>query len=423
MRSKRKIINHAFLLILMAISLPSLVLAQVQLRDIRHGEHSGYDRIVFDFSGPVYYRVITQAEDRKLYLEFHDCQADYFTNGHTQYINDRILRTFRVNKQAGNIISVRLDVVPEFEYRVFKMNRPWRLVIDISKKKTATAPSQAKPEKQPETKPLPPAASVTEQEPEVRKPEEPTVQYASQVIQPYQSTEFDSTLLQLKKQAKPMAAEDSVQDNEQSSILLPSFSTNNQQFFKIIMLTALILNCIVFIVYIAFFRKKKRVKKSKTKTEATAQTEIELEMTEAEEEELERNFQALINEHMETLEDKAPVREKEPVEPVFEPPVEMPAPKIEIRSGNRAISEYAQFQKPQPPPPIAQPQRNVRRSAVQLNEQVEELLQANFDIKSIARALNLGQDEVQMIINLQKRRNSVKPKKEEKTYSGFSFAY
>ena len=62
---------------------------------------------------------------------------------------------------------------------------------------------------------------------------------------------------------------------------------------------------------------------------------------------------------------------------------------------------------------------NVKQSIHYLTDQVERLLFYNYDIKTIAKEMNLGQDEIKMIINLNQKENKSGSKVKQKTTNRF----
>lgn len=404
---------------LIILSCPLAAVSQVQLQNIRFGQHSGYDRIVFDFSGPVEYNIVNQQEDRKIYLTFHDCVSGNFEDGFVKIINDNILNSVYLKKVAENDLIVRILVNPEYRYRFFKQEHPWRLVADIF---TVDSPAQNKAGPSAATfqgnlksqEEAPPAItnardSIFQVQDNLNQQEEeakPQYEFSKKVI----DKGIDSLAL-VSRAIQDPAATGKLKDK--SAAILPTSSEmiSGKFPFAMLIISAFIINCFLFIGYFAIVKKKKNNRQPEKFKKDTATIK-----TNAAKNHSEPDFKSLLRQKM----DIDLPGEKHSANNVDK--ISRPTSQIPVKQAQDIVKEYSRFQK-QAEACVRDENREHEYQSIPLRtERVEKLVQRNYDIKHIARELNLGQDEIKMIINLNKKKGSSRLPVKQKSLNRFAFA-
>ncbi|MBN2008093.1 hypothetical protein JW960_01970 [candidate division KSB1 bacterium] len=452
--------------------------AEARLQRIRLGVHDRYVRLVFDFDRPVPYNLDNRSDNNQLYVELANCTAPAIGDGYQSVSRNPVVNSMFVKRMNANKLLVRLECNSGFSYVVDELENPWRLVIDIIGR------SSQPPEKKPVNpyhrglellKQQNPDAAIRQFElAETNKSYRSLANYqlgliysnqgelikaldyfetvdsgssvakdARQQISRIQANILKEAEQELKQNSPPVPAKmknesikapESVEPGDNlvpEKSRSPENATSEPHSITKIFFMALIMNIIIFVIYITAsrgYRKKRAERKFKTKYKnVTATTRRPSSVT--------KNtpvFNALIRDEMQKqpekitrVRDAMPEIEKPalPVQEIIMP--SMPEPKTEFIS--EPEPEVVQFEITEQPVKKAEQvfYRNILRSTMEktdysepvskvpleeLMDQIEQLLAYNFDVKTIAKELNLGQDEIRMMINLRKTRKQAETK-------------
>ncbi len=108
-----------------------------QLTSIRYWSNPGYTRIVIDVSGEAKFSTNYLAAEPannippRLYVDLEKTGLDD-TLPETTIVDDGLLSRIRTGKPQGDTVRVVLDLHSVSDYKVFPLNDPWRIVIDVA---------------------------------------------------------------------------------------------------------------------------------------------------------------------------------------------------------------------------------------------------------------------------------------------------
>lgn len=118
----------------------------VELADIRSWSNPGYTRIVLDLSGPADFTANFLPGDAggglvpRLYVDIASAAMGTKV-GEETLIDDGLLRRIRTGRFARDTVRVVLDLHSFQDYKVFPLEDPFRIVIDVAGEGTAQAPA------------------------------------------------------------------------------------------------------------------------------------------------------------------------------------------------------------------------------------------------------------------------------------------
>ena len=382
--------------------------AAEQLLNIRHAEHQGSDRIIFDFTGPVYYKLTNQADAQTIVIKFHDCTSKKFRKGTVDRIKSNAVDAISVDKKSSNIVTVRVQARPGYQYKMDKQYRPWRLVLDVSRGQSAASGGKQKPIAVASAKKVNRKKSNSAQKAASKE----TVIPVAEADTLSQDDELAAAPVEtITPPEDPISAAPAQTEKAISELPVPQTQKKEGVSLSFLLTVAFGINSVLFVGYYVYVIKFKSGREAKKESESMATT------TAAKADPVPQiDFKSLIQQAMQSQPQATP-----PEEPVVAKiSVVEPAPKKPITSAVKAYSQFqaapAMVEREQIPAPG-------QNSIQQLATQVEKLLEYNYDIKSIARELNLGQDEVKMIINLRKKRDeAASPVQPSSAQGQFAFA-
>ncbi len=135
------------------------------IKQIRYWSSEDYSRVVLDLTGKVKYKAnVLQAMKGKPPRLYIDCQpakiSPYLKPSIP--IKDGLLQRIRVGQYQARVVRVVLDLASLTDYKVFFLNEPPRLVIDlIGKEKKAPKPKSCPVVKTPVTPKVPPKGKIS----------------------------------------------------------------------------------------------------------------------------------------------------------------------------------------------------------------------------------------------------------------------
>ncbi|MEN8135643.1 MAG: N-acetylmuramoyl-L-alanine amidase [Thermodesulfobacteriota bacterium] len=139
-----------------AVSPPSTA-GKASLKPLRYWSSSNYTRVVIETNTPVKYRENllkkTANAPRRLYIDLENCRIAPELQAPIP-INDGLLKRVRSGQHSPDITRVVLDTVSLSDYKIFSLQNPFRIVIDLKGQKRDE--EQAAPA--PQTAKAPPAA-------------------------------------------------------------------------------------------------------------------------------------------------------------------------------------------------------------------------------------------------------------------------
>lgn len=112
------------------------------LNGIRFWSNPGYTRIVLDLSRETAYKAILLRADEhaggtpRLYVDLQDT-VPLGGLSESSIVNDGMLRQIRTGRPAPHCTRVVLDLLSLYVYKIFTLNDPYRIIIDINSDRTA----------------------------------------------------------------------------------------------------------------------------------------------------------------------------------------------------------------------------------------------------------------------------------------------
>lgn len=109
---------------------------KVTVTEVRHWSNPQYTRVVIGLSGPTVYQYHLLLEDKanklppRLYVEVQKSELSSDVN-RAQPINDDLLLSARAGQYTKDDVRVVLDLKSFGSYKIFPLNDPFRIVIDI----------------------------------------------------------------------------------------------------------------------------------------------------------------------------------------------------------------------------------------------------------------------------------------------------
>lgn len=146
MKPWRQLINNVFFTILTVVlfafpALPEEPHSKLNiLKEIRYWSNPDYTRVVIDSEGDFKYESHILDEDKKLgyparlYIDIFDVHIASILKEPIN-IKDGLLRVIRCGIRSENTVRVVLDLEKRSDYRIFSLQNPSRLVIDIIEEK------------------------------------------------------------------------------------------------------------------------------------------------------------------------------------------------------------------------------------------------------------------------------------------------
>ncbi|MFQ5586801.1 MAG: N-acetylmuramoyl-L-alanine amidase [Thermodesulfobacteriota bacterium] len=136
---------------------------RIEVKDVRFWSNPTYTRIVIDVSGATSYKDHLLKEDPsikkppRLFIDFSNAVRSS-TLKKSVLINDGLLKRVRTGQYNRDTVRVVLDIESIGEYRIFPLEEPYRVVIDVMAK---GAPKGAPPPRRPAAKAPPPSQAET----------------------------------------------------------------------------------------------------------------------------------------------------------------------------------------------------------------------------------------------------------------------
>ncbi|MEE9591908.1 MAG: N-acetylmuramoyl-L-alanine amidase [Thermodesulfobacteriota bacterium] len=163
-----KIAKKAGFYILISISALSLLLSvseardsgtskRIEVKDIRFWSNPTYTRIVIDLSGSTTFKYHLLKKDpsikkpQRLFIDISNATRSRNLT-ETKGINDGILKRVRTGQYNKDTVRVVLDIETIEDYKVFPLEDPFRIVVDVTSKGRPSSPEVAGSKKE-----LPPA--------------------------------------------------------------------------------------------------------------------------------------------------------------------------------------------------------------------------------------------------------------------------
>ncbi len=106
----------------------------VQILPVKHWSSPGYTRIVIQASSPTSYTASLREKDgdqpRRLYVDLPQSSITQKLT-HPVQIQDSLLKQINPSQLNNNTVRVALDIESLSEYKVFSLNDPFRVVVDV----------------------------------------------------------------------------------------------------------------------------------------------------------------------------------------------------------------------------------------------------------------------------------------------------
>ncbi|MBI3593141.1 MAG: N-acetylmuramoyl-L-alanine amidase [Nitrospirae bacterium] len=140
---RAKILNHfslcSLLFLLCLLSFPSISASEdiVEVKGLRHHETSEYVRVVVDLSGSVEFAKGKLSNPERLFFDLRNAKIPKDLQKNFA-INDRRLKTIRLGQFNANTVRIVFDLeVADYDFKIFSLEDPARLIIDIFSKSPA----------------------------------------------------------------------------------------------------------------------------------------------------------------------------------------------------------------------------------------------------------------------------------------------
>ncbi|MCK4838490.1 MAG: AMIN domain-containing protein, partial [Desulfobulbaceae bacterium] len=128
---------------------PASTTSEASLKPLRYWSSNSYTRVVIETSTPVKYRENllkkTANAPRRLYIDLENCRIAPELQAPIP-INDGLLKRVRSGQHSPGITRVVLDTVSLSDYKIFSLQNPFRIVIDLKGQKEAEAPEAPAPQ-------------------------------------------------------------------------------------------------------------------------------------------------------------------------------------------------------------------------------------------------------------------------------------
>lgn len=115
---------------------------QASLKPLRYWSNNNYTRVVIETTTPVKYRENllkpTANTPRRLYIDLENCRIAPELQAPIP-INDGLLKRVRSGQHSPDTTRVVLDTVSLSDYKIFSLQNPFRIVIDLKGQKTKEA--------------------------------------------------------------------------------------------------------------------------------------------------------------------------------------------------------------------------------------------------------------------------------------------
>ncbi|MBU0673245.1 MAG: N-acetylmuramoyl-L-alanine amidase [Proteobacteria bacterium] len=114
---------------------PPQTTGRAKLMSIRHWSNGSYTRVVIETSSPVNYtkQLLRKTADkpRRLFIDLKSCRIDPELQKPLP-IDDGLLRRVRSGQYTADTVRVVLDTLTLEDYKIFSLQDPFRIVIDVS---------------------------------------------------------------------------------------------------------------------------------------------------------------------------------------------------------------------------------------------------------------------------------------------------
>lgn len=383
--------------------------SQVLLQNIRHGEHAGYDRLVFDFTGPTRYRITEQSTNRKIELELFDCFSYSFSDGSVRNIDDGLLQSFTVNMSPDGKMRISIQIIPQYRYHLFKMDAPWRLVLDIFKTNLVSPQKRTMQNNAQETNTT--EASTPKVPDNIITPTLKKEFLPGERKSPY--NEIREQTIKLQNVPSPTERNTLVLVKSASPVTVPKKLANQtsrkksrkSSSFTILLISAFLINCILFLGYIVYAKKRTELQR--------IQAYHKFPLKSAREQSRNHDFKSIMNNKLKLF---SPDMENK-IQPGKGPPGALPE-----KNRSKHTGQNFHFPKKRVRRYLLSSQNDVQETVSLVRERVLKMAQAHYDIKAIAKEMSLGQDEIKMIINLKNKEDTKRAVLNTGTQNRFVFA-
>jgi hypothetical protein len=381
-------IRYYFLSLVCLIFQTGNTLAMTQLSNVRQGNHDNFDRIVFDLSDYIDYQIDKQTDNKNLYLQLNNCNSNKYGRLAKAHSGNTIVNSIWLEKAAINDIKIRMAMNNTFTYQVRRLKLPWRIVVDIFPQE-GTVPVISEP--QPDT-------VLKEKE---AKSDSAVIDSLIAELENSIDTKDDTLRVTSSDTTINLNNSSLIDNNQNDTLSLASTEETKslQASYSLgkLALIAFLINCIVFaaigIVRVTISQiKKPKSKSPKKQISAPPPQKYDkvIATTKSNSTPPKNDFKTVMNnklgsDYFKTSANTPKIDSKKDLNR-YEKPAE------------RIINAYKDNHSP-----VTMKIDNDKIN--NLYQRVEQFLRYHYDIKSIARELNLGQDEVRMIINLSSKRD------------------
>ncbi|MFO0753790.1 MAG: N-acetylmuramoyl-L-alanine amidase [Thermodesulfovibrionales bacterium] len=125
----------------------------VELKGLRHWSTAEYTRVVIDLSGPAEFTRGSLSNPERLFFDLKNAKVAKDTQKNLP-VNGPLLKAVRMGQFTAHTVRIVFDLSSgDYDYKVFNLEDPARLVVDISPKGGADPKQEGKPETKEATKP------------------------------------------------------------------------------------------------------------------------------------------------------------------------------------------------------------------------------------------------------------------------------
>ncbi|MCC6346184.1 MAG: N-acetylmuramoyl-L-alanine amidase [Nitrospirales bacterium] len=124
----------------------------IELKGLRHWSTAEYTRVVIDLSAPAEFTRGSLSNPERLFFDLKNAKVAKDAQKSLS-VNGPLLRTVRMGQFTAHTVRIVFDLSSgDYDYKVFNLEDPARLVVDISPKEGADPRQEGKPEANADTK-------------------------------------------------------------------------------------------------------------------------------------------------------------------------------------------------------------------------------------------------------------------------------
>ena len=144
--------QYLFFLYFLLLPLPGGADDIIEVKGLRHWSTAEYARVVIDLSGPAEFTKGSLSNPERLFFDLKSARVAKDAQKSLS-VNGPLLKTVRVGQFTAQVVRIVFDLsAGDYDYKVFNLEDPARLVVDISPKGGESPKQEGKPEAKVDTR-------------------------------------------------------------------------------------------------------------------------------------------------------------------------------------------------------------------------------------------------------------------------------